>query len=905
MNLKTMFLGFVFLMFAIFCNTVIFAEPTTVFVYPVLGDGKTIKNNVDNPRNYGWYTDRNPFGNEYVDNPIKNGCACPTCNYHPGEDWNRTDSRDDNGFEPVYSISNGVVVRKEINTDAYGDTILIRYELSSEIDFSKYFLTGTIPVLKYKKSKYVVAQYMHISADSSINLGDKVFLGQKIGTIHDDYNHLHFEIMVDPDGNTKSTARNLCGYYVSQQSITDYGYIDPTKFIADFATTFSYDFSFTDSQGWQPSFSTKTIPQNQPDQGTWKVAAGDFNNVGYSNPQITSPSFPVGWLNTNQATTVKFSARVNGSGSSTEGLVCVDDGAVSPISLDHYHCVSIGLVPRDYQYHEYTADLSSLGTVPIVRLNIELTDNPHYEEWLFDWIKIYPSKWNFTNSWLGWSIRQGATFFDFYDNSYLRLDPTSKQPQFASYNIAGVPSQYSMIGIRYSVKKTSTADTVPAVPARIYFDTGTGFNSNCFSPSSIIRDGTNKSVYFSIPDCARNSKQILFDLFDSADFTGRQIAIDKIAFLKCDGTDDTIFSCDSVGGSDISVVGVGTVFGDATSRATGLRIIGPTTVNENSSTNFYAMLDYIDGSVSDVTKNVDWGKNCSVISISNGLLVTTALNYDEDCHIDAVYANMIAGKSITVKNVVTSELTLTDVIITGSAEVLENNGTQYRAVAYYSDGSQIDITESPNASWAHSCLYGRISAKGYFSIGEISLDQLCDIELYYQYKMYQLAGGVTVRNTTTNTPITPTIPPFRLNSSTTLSFESQNFYPSGSNTPQPEPINITTVFHSGDTVYSWVFLTEITKQLNLTWKYYRPNSTLWGTGQSTVPIGSSYTAVNSITLDNIQDSEYGQWRIEIYVTPANSETQQLPAANFAVQRVISNSANSSARPSKPTGLTVE
>ncbi|MDD4902664.1 MAG: fibronectin type III domain-containing protein [Patescibacteria group bacterium] len=60
---------------------------------------------------------------------------------------------------------------------------------------------------------------------------------------------MHFEAMVfNPSTQFPSTARNGCGYYVSQQSITDNGYIDPTGFIADHVQSGSISgFTYVDS----------------------------------------------------------------------------------------------------------------------------------------------------------------------------------------------------------------------------------------------------------------------------------------------------------------------------------------------------------------------------------------------------------------------------------------------------------------------------------------------------------------------------------------------------------------------------------------------------------------------------------------------------------------------------------
>lgn len=227
--MKKVFLGL--LLFAIvFCAGTTYAVTAESFIYPVLPTGQRIISNVENPHNYDWYTTLD-FGDKFDDprNPaIKD---CPDCLYHPAEDWNLSGGKDADVGKPIYSIGDGTVVK--IESGNYGNTVLVRYELPQEVDFSEYFLPGTTPVEKYNRSKYVTAQYMHV--DPTVELGQSVNKGDPIASISpQEYPHLHLELMVDPSADTRpSTARNGHGYYKSWQDITNYGYIDPSAFIAD------------------------------------------------------------------------------------------------------------------------------------------------------------------------------------------------------------------------------------------------------------------------------------------------------------------------------------------------------------------------------------------------------------------------------------------------------------------------------------------------------------------------------------------------------------------------------------------------------------------------------------------------------------------------------------------------
>jgi len=214
---------------------VVFTEKASAvtdrLVFPVLADNHSITQNSEDPRNYGWFVNsQNGFGGNFPDNPV----AGPGFPFHPAEDWNRTDGRDNNGNEPVYAIGNGIIARVTSNNPNYGGAVLVRYELAQEIDFTPYFLPNTTVKELYRRGRYIIGDYIHIAPDVNLRVGQQVILGQNLGTILPDfgYRHLHFEIMVDPNGNSfATTARNGVGYYESQQKITEDGYIDPTRFI--------------------------------------------------------------------------------------------------------------------------------------------------------------------------------------------------------------------------------------------------------------------------------------------------------------------------------------------------------------------------------------------------------------------------------------------------------------------------------------------------------------------------------------------------------------------------------------------------------------------------------------------------------------------------------------------------
>jgi murein DD-endopeptidase MepM/ murein hydrolase activator NlpD len=251
----------------VFCFGLVQADVAKYFIYPIVGDNESIvgvAGNIDNPRSHGWHTNGNWFGHDFGSCPLPkdnnpNECGCDNDNYryHPGEDWNKEGLNTADANAPVYSIGTGIVVRRSVaDAQSPNGYVIILYELPQVIDFSGYFLSGTTVSSTYQNSKWVGFDYYHIIVDQSLQVGDRVVRGQKLGVIDPDNPssadpsgpHLHFEGMVFTNqqvqqifqgiqsGNISTvatSARNCCGYYLSQQDITNHGYINPTQFIAD------------------------------------------------------------------------------------------------------------------------------------------------------------------------------------------------------------------------------------------------------------------------------------------------------------------------------------------------------------------------------------------------------------------------------------------------------------------------------------------------------------------------------------------------------------------------------------------------------------------------------------------------------------------------------------------------
>ena len=272
---------------------------------------------------------------------------------------------------------------------------------------------------------------------TSVISGDNVTQGQEIGKCGSsggDWScHLHFVLYHNNWSTPPEPMSGYTGFVHDGGPYLSNNYFNLTNFT----------FPNHSSQGWICGFDTQTISQTQTDLNTWMIAANG------SNPGVVSPSFANG-INTNQFKRLKFSARVDGSGSSSSGYVWIKDN-----SGDWEHGVYFGSVPRDYNYHGYTVNLAgAFSNLDISQISIELTENGGYEHWIFDWVKLISSyyHWNFTDSQLGWTIRQHCQFADFFDNTFWRIKPTGKQPQIVSPYLENISSDYIQLGIRYSAQ---------------------------------------------------------------------------------------------------------------------------------------------------------------------------------------------------------------------------------------------------------------------------------------------------------------------------------------------------------------------------------------------------------------------------------------------------------------------
>ncbi len=166
---------------------------------------------------------------------------------------------------------------------------------------------------KAKQSGYATGSEPRVGSIIVFNKSSKLSVGH-VGIVKAidgdnitirDSNWVEYHTVGEHVINTATTEYDILGYIYCD------GYSGATYF------TFK-----NGSEGWTPGFDAQNVEQTQADAETWMVATDDFDGVGGNNPGVVSPSFAKG-VNTNQFRTLKFSARVDGSGGDSSGYVFI------------------------------------------------------------------------------------------------------------------------------------------------------------------------------------------------------------------------------------------------------------------------------------------------------------------------------------------------------------------------------------------------------------------------------------------------------------------------------------------------------------------------------------------------------------------------------------------------------
>ena len=206
-----------------------------------------------------------------------------------------------------------------------------------------------------------------------------------------------------------------------------------------------------------------------------------------------------------------------------------------------------------------------------------------------------------------------------------------------------------------------------------------------------------------------------------------------------------------------------------------LTISGPNWVFENSGAQYTCTALYSDGSEVDVTNSATWSENTSYTSIDNtGYLTTGSVGADSPSTITATYGGQSDTQAVTVVNV--PPPSLVSLTISGPSQVNENSGAQYTCTAHYSDGSDVDVTDSAN--WSENTSYTSINSTGYLTTGSVGANLPSTITATY--------GGQSDTHTVTVINVPPSVVsltisgPTQINEGTDAQYTCTALYNNGS-----------------------------------------------------------------------------------------------------------------------------
>jgi len=429
---------------------------------------------------------------------------------HGGTDYQFTTSEESKG-QPILAAASGLAHAQEVK--GYGNLITITHDSQND---------GHVYVTKYAHLE---------SFGPGIDLNSEVYVerGQIIGYcgnsggpwIQNDGNmgspyHLHFEVIID---NKKVDPYDSVKCLWSTNPPSHAFFTDNTIF----------NFTNHSSDGWIHGYESKYIEQSQKDQDTWMVLANG------SNPGVVSPSFSKG-ITTDQFKNIRFSAKINTTGSQANGQLWIKDGTGN---WNHY--TSINNVQKDQEYHEYNADISQMPNLDISQFSIELTDNANNEYWIFDWLKLLSSytKWDFKDNQMGWILKNGKTkCFCTPGNINLKeqweIDPNLDVQLLSPYLLNVNASDFSILKIALSSSKCQAGKNV----LKIFFknEGDDSFTEEKTVQISIVDDG----VLHPYSICMKNNpnwkgqiQQIRIDpIIDGYKESTDNVRIDYISFEK-------------------------------------------------------------------------------------------------------------------------------------------------------------------------------------------------------------------------------------------------------------------------------------------------------------------------------------------------------------------------------------
>lgn len=148
---------------------------------------------------------------------------------------------------------------------------------------------------------------------------------------------------------------------------------------------------------------------------------------------------------------------------------------------------------------------------------------------------------------------------------------------------------------------------------------------------------------------------------------------------------------------------------------TGITISGPSSVDEETTAQYTCTASYSDGSSAMVSPT--WSENSSYAIISgSGVLTAGNVLASQGATISASFGGQTDTHAVTIAYV---PPVLTDITISGPANLDEESTMQYTCTASYSDGTSAVVVPS----WSENSAYTTISGTGLLSAGNVAVDQ--------------------------------------------------------------------------------------------------------------------------------------------------------------------------------------
>ncbi len=161
---------------------------------------------------------------------------------------------------------------------------------------------------------------------------------------------------------------------------------------------------------------------------------------------------------------------------------------------------------------------------------------------------------------------------------------------------------------------------------------------------------------------------------------------------------------------------------------------------------------FSDGTSQNITASAVWAYHlplhASMDSSVKGKLVTKAVTSDQTAAISASYTYNGVTKSGSM-SVIIKDKTLISVSVTGSASVSENSSANYTATAYFSDGTNQNVTAS--VTWSENLSYASFDSytKGKLVTQAVTSNQSATLTASYIYSGVTKSGTKTVTITDT------------------------------------------------------------------------------------------------------------------------------------------------------------